>query len=76
MNLLAFFEFSPQELLLLGSIWLIWPLLTLFCLIDIIRSNFKDSATKLIWALLVLFMPILGAIAYLVTGRGTKVKSL
>jgi hypothetical protein len=76
MNTLAFFEFSPQELLLLVSIWLIWPFLTLFCLIDIIRSDFKDSATKLIWALLVLFMPILGAIAYLVAGRGTKVKSL
>jgi hypothetical protein len=40
--------------------------LMLFAIIDIIRSDFKDSNTKLIFFVLILFMPCLGSIIYLI----------
>ncbi|NNU33479.1 PLDc_N domain-containing protein [Mucilaginibacter sp. S1162] len=71
MNMLAFYEFSSAELWLIGFA-LLYPLLVIYCLVDIVRSNFKDSTTKLIWVLIVLFAPFLGSIAYLVVGRQSK----
>jgi hypothetical protein len=43
-----------------------------YCLIDILRSDFKDNINKLIWVLVVLFAPFLGSILYLAMGRGSK----
>jgi hypothetical protein len=72
MNTLAFFEFSSSELWLIAGIGLVYPLLVIYCLVDIVRSDFKDSTTKLIWVLIVLFAPFLGSVAYLVVGRQSK----
>lgn len=47
-------------------------LLWVYCLVDVIRSNFKDSNMKLIWILVLLFAQVIGPIAYLVMGNGTK----
>jgi succinate dehydrogenase hydrophobic anchor subunit len=44
----------------------------LYCLVDVIRSNFKDQNMKLVWVLILLFAHGLGPIAYLVLGKGTK----
>lgn len=46
--------------------------LWLYCLIDVIRSNFKDQNMKLIWVIILLFAHGLGPIAYLILGRGSK----
>lgn len=46
--------------------------LLLWALIDIIRSNFKDSTTKLIWIIVVIFVPLVGSILYLVMRKGQK----
>ena len=71
-----------HKLLYLGSlgipeiILLMIPLtyfaLIAFCLIDIMRSSFKESTGKLIWVLVVLLAPFLGSLLYLFIGRGTK----
>jgi hypothetical protein len=45
----------------------------LIALIDILRSEFKGPNDKLIWVLVILFVPILGPILYLVIGRKNKV---
>jgi beta-lactamase regulating signal transducer with metallopeptidase domain len=71
MNVLAFFEFSPAEMLIVA---LAFPVLAIFCLVDIIRSDFKDSTTKLIWVLVVLLAPFIGSILYLIIGRNSKSK--
>ena len=44
----------------------------IYCVNDIMRSTFKDSASKIIWILIVLFMPLLGSLAYL--GSAEKLK--
>jgi hypothetical protein len=73
MNILTFFAISADSIMLVAACMLAFPLLTLFCLVDIIRADFKDSTTKLIWVLVVLFAPFLGSILYLIIGRKTKV---
>lgn len=47
-------------------------ILWVYCLIDVIRSDFKDSNMKLIWVVVLLFAHGLGPIAYLILGKGTK----
>jgi hypothetical protein len=47
-------------------------ILWIYCLIDVIRSDFKDSNMKLIWVVVLLFAHVLGPLAYLIIGKGTK----
>jgi len=46
-------------------------LLPLIALIDIIRSEFEGN-NKLLWVLIVLFLPFLGSILYFLLGRDQK----
>ncbi|MBB6326465.1 hypothetical protein FHS59_002093 [Algoriphagus iocasae] len=46
--------------------------LWVYCLVDIIRSEFKDPNMKLIWILIILFAQVIGPIAYLIMRKGTK----
>lgn len=47
-------------------------ILTIYCLLDITRSSFKDSANKIIWAIIVLLAPVIGSMAYLIWGQKQK----
>ena len=47
-------------------------ILWIYCLIDAIRSNFKDPNMKLIWIIVLLFAQGLGPLVYLIMGKGTK----
>ena len=68
------FGFAGVIMIFLG---VILPLiLLLWALIDILRSNFKDSITKLVWIIVVIFVPLIGAILYLVLGRSQKVNEV
>jgi len=51
---------------------LLYAALAIYCIIDIMRSSFKDTTTKTLWLVVVLLAPFLGSIAYLVAGRGGK----
>ncbi|GEO04900.1 hypothetical protein AAE02nite_25640 [Adhaeribacter aerolatus] len=53
----------------------IFPLfLLIWALVDIIRSEFKDSVTKLIWVIVVIFVPFAGPLLYLILRKGQKAK--
>ena len=45
----------------------------IFVLIDILRSDFTDPSSKLIWFLFVLFSHFLGSIIYLIFGKSSKI---
>ncbi len=62
---------GPEIILILvaGGLPLI---LTIYCLIDIMRSTFVDSINKILWVLIVLLAPLIGALLYLVWGRTQK----
>ena len=48
-------------------------ILWLIAMIDILRSEFRGQNDKLIWVLIVLFAPFIGAILYVIIGRKNKV---
>lgn len=68
MQLLEFLNLGGGEvflLLLIGSPFL----LTIYCVIDLIRADFKESNTKLLFLILVLIAPLIGSIIYLFLKR-------
>jgi len=48
-------------------------LLWIYSLIDILKNSFEKN-DKIIWALVVLLVPILGSILYILIGRKRKLK--
>ncbi|UII20535.1 PLDc N-terminal domain-containing protein [Fulvivirga ligni] len=46
----------------------------LWALIDVVKSEFTNSNNKLVWVLLIIFLPLLGSILYLTIGRSQKLK--
>ena len=43
-----------------------------YALIDLIRADFKEQHMQLIWALMILFVPVIGTFLYLSMNRRTK----
>jgi hypothetical protein len=71
MNFLFFLQLGMDGIFLLFSV--LFPvILTIYCLLDITRSTFKDSANKIIWAIIILLAPVIGAFAYLIWGQKQK----
>lgn len=68
MQLLEFLNIGGGEIILLLFIGAPF-LLTIYCVIDLIRSDFKDSSTKLLFLILVLLAPLIGSIVYLFLKR-------
>ncbi len=50
------------------ALFVLW----IWAIIDVIRSDFKDQTTKIIWIALLIFLPFLGAVIYLFVGKSTK----
>lgn len=46
----------------------------LIAAIDILKSRFVSDVEKLIWIIVVIFVPLIGAILYLIIGRKQKMK--
>lgn len=72
MNLLAFLGLGQMELILVSAM-LLPMLLTLWALIDAIRSEFVKDINKLIWILVILCLPLVGGILYFLLARKQKV---
>ncbi|AKQ47091.1 hypothetical protein TH63_17920 [Rufibacter radiotolerans] len=72
---LLFIGIGPSEILMLLFFAGIPVLLLLWALIDVLTSIFANSIEKLIWLATIVFVPVLGAILYLVLGRKQKVKT-
>lgn len=61
--------------LIIVFIFILLPsILWIIALIDILKSNFRDSNGKIIWALVVIFLPIIGSILYFAIGRSQKIR--
>lgn len=52
-----------------GLIGLLCLALWIWALVDIINSRFREDTTKIIWCLLVIFLPFIGTLLYFVIGR-------
>ena len=60
--------FGVVGLLIGVAVFAVW----IWALVDIIRSDFKDIGIKIVWFLLVFFIPFLGFILYVILGTSTK----
>ena len=45
----------------------------IYTIVDIVKSNFQDETTKIIWLLVVILIGILGSLIYWIFGRSGKV---
>ncbi len=52
---------------------LIVLLLPLYCILDIIRSEFQTPNANILWIIVVLVAPAIGSIIYLAWGRSQKI---
>ncbi len=59
-------------MLQLGLLEILCVGLWIWALVDILRSNFRDPNGKLIWCLVVILLPLLGALLYLAIGKDQK----
>lgn len=67
------FESLGVAELIIVLIFIAIPLLLwVIPLIDILKNEFKGN-NKIVWILVVLFLPVLGGILYLLIGRGQKI---
>jgi hypothetical protein len=48
-------------------------IMMLIALVDILRSEFQDSANKILWVIVVILLPFLGSLLYFLIGRNQKV---
>jgi len=72
MTLLYFINLGNTEIILLLIISGIPFLLTLYAVIDIVKSTFKTSSNQILFLLLVLLFPIFGSIIYLIMRNNFK----
>lgn len=50
-------------------------LLPILAVISLLRSEYRDSTTKLIWLIIILFVPLAGSVLYFIIGRKQRVKA-
>jgi asparagine N-glycosylation enzyme membrane subunit Stt3 len=69
-----------MELLMPSGGLIIWTILSIaslalmvIALVNVLKSEFKDSASKLIWVIVILFMPLIGSLLYFAIGRKQRV---
>ena len=70
--ILTCLSLSILHLVFVLFIILLPSVLWIFAIIDILKSNFKDSTNKIIWVLIVLLLPVLGSILYFIFGGQQK----
>ncbi|WP_019988995.1 PLDc N-terminal domain-containing protein [Rudanella lutea] len=55
---------------LVAGLILLFPI---FVLVSALRATFQDSTTKLMWVLVILFLPFIGPLLYLIIGRNQRI---
>ncbi|MCL4428888.1 MAG: PLDc N-terminal domain-containing protein [Deltaproteobacteria bacterium] len=53
--------------------WIASIVLWISALIDILKSDFRGGSDKIVWLLVVVFLPLLGAILYFTIGKNQKI---
>lgn len=64
-----------KKLMFIGGtelLLMLFIIITFLAIIDISKSAFKDNSIKIVWSLIVLFLPIIGVLLYFMVGRSQK----
>lgn len=71
-NILAIMGLGGQEMLFILLVLLVpvgWLVCSIIALSSALRGNFQGSSDKLIWVLVILFLPYFGPLLYFTIGR-------
>lgn len=52
-------------------LWLVITVLDIIALVSLLKSG-ADTATKLLWALLIILLPLIGMVLYFLIGPGRR----
>lgn len=66
--------FSLWELLMILIIIFFISLLPLIAIINVLRNDFQGN-DKIVWILVILFLPFFGAILYFLIGKNRRIKN-
>jgi choline-glycine betaine transporter len=71
-NLIEFFtRFTALIILIAIALFLVW----LVTIIDIVQSDFKTNADKIVWFFFVMMIPPLGILLYCIIGRSQRIET-
>ena len=74
MSILAFMGgLGGFELLLITILFILPLFLWIVALVEVLKSEFKNPNDKLIWVIVILLFPIIGALLYFIIGRNQRV---
>jgi hypothetical protein len=66
--------FGFGELFIVGLFGLVPVILLVIAMVDILRNNFQGY-DKVVWVLVVIFIPFIGSILYLTIGKNQKISA-
>jgi hypothetical protein len=64
---------GPFQIILILFVLIFVLLLPLIAIISVLRNDFQGN-DKIIWVLIILFLPFLGAILYFMIGKNRRIK--
>ncbi|HYW97341.1 MAG TPA: PLD nuclease N-terminal domain-containing protein [Bacteroidales bacterium] len=65
--------FGPSEVIVLLFLVILVFLFPLIMLINVLQSEFEGN-DKIMWVLLIIFLPFIGALLYYLMGRDRRIK--
>jgi len=68
-----FLSLSAMHLIIVSVFLFLPTLLWIIALVDVLKSNFKDSNNKILWVLVVILLPVIGSILYFIIGKNQKI---
>ena len=71
---ITIFSLSVIHLIIVFIFILLPSIFWIIALIDILKSDFRDTNGKIIWALVVIFLPVIGSILYFLIGKSQKIQ--
>ena len=63
-----------SSILLIILVSLFFLLLPLIAIVSVLTSRFEDSTAKIVWILVIFFIPFLGSILYFAIGRNKRIR--
>jgi len=70
MGVFSMYELIIISVVLVGLLVLFLP--ALLAIIDVVRSDFRRDSDRVLWAIIVLMVPVIGPILYFLIGRKQK----
>ena len=65
---------SYQHVLVILLIFVLPVILWIIAVLDIMKSKFKNETIKIIWILVVVFVPFMGSILYFILRNNYKIR--